>query len=105
MRAVGEQTARELCYTGRTVAAEEGLELGVYLDVVEPDELTDRAESLATTIADAPRASVTLTKRNLNLSRDNPTEDTLAHNFYSFSVAYSQPEVQEYIDAYIEENL
>lgn len=105
MRAVGEQTARELCYTGRTVDAAEGLEIGVYLDVVDPDELTDQTDALAASIAEAPRSSIALTKRNLNLSRDKSAEDTLAHNFYSFSVAFSDPDVQDYIDAYLDENL
>lgn len=102
MRAVGEQAARELCYTGREVEADEALDLGLYLDVVEPDALNTRTEELAEQIADKPRTSVTLTKRNLNLSRDKPTEDTLAHNLYSFALAFTDDDVQAQIESHVD---
>jgi enoyl-CoA hydratase len=50
-RLLGPQRALELIYTGRFVSAEEALALGYVLEVVAPDELHERARSLALAIA------------------------------------------------------
>lgn len=46
-RLLGHSRALELLYSGRFVDAQEALALGYVLEVVEPDQLLDRARSLA----------------------------------------------------------
>ena len=43
-RALGHQRAAELTFTGRIVEAQEALDLGIVLEVVEPEQLLPRAD-------------------------------------------------------------
>ncbi|HUP14984.1 MAG TPA: enoyl-CoA hydratase-related protein [Acidimicrobiia bacterium] len=68
-RVVGWQRAADLSFTGRTVGAEEAVDLGILLEVVEPERLTTVVFELAAQIAAKPTHSVRLTKRLLRHSR------------------------------------
>jgi enoyl-CoA hydratase/carnithine racemase len=68
-RVVGWQRAADLLFTGRTVGAEEAVNLGILLEVVEPERLTGAVFELADQIAAKPPHSVRLTKRLLRHSR------------------------------------
>jgi enoyl-CoA hydratase len=59
---VGGAVARELCMTGRNVAADEALDLRLVSAVVDPDQVVAHAMAMARTIAAAPRASLMRTK-------------------------------------------
>jgi enoyl-CoA hydratase len=52
---VGAATARDLCFTGRPVGAEEALRLGLVSRVVPPAELPAAANEVAAQIARVPR--------------------------------------------------
>ena len=52
---VGGSVARELTLTGRSVAADEALRLGLANAVVPADQVVERAVEMATTIAAMPR--------------------------------------------------
>ena len=52
---VGGGTARDLCFTGRTVDAAEALALGLVSRVVAPEELPKAAREVATEVCRAPR--------------------------------------------------
>jgi enoyl-CoA hydratase/carnithine racemase len=62
-RVVGPQRAYELAFTGRIVAAEEAVALGIVLSVHAPDALLDAACTLARTIAAQPATAMRYTKR------------------------------------------
>ncbi|NIQ92788.1 MAG: enoyl-CoA hydratase [Desulfuromonadales bacterium] len=64
-RLVGYQRAAELALTGRRVGAAEALQIGLLLEVVEPENLLGRARELATRIAAQPPQALRLTKRLL----------------------------------------
>ncbi len=68
-RVVGWQRAAELAFTGRTVDAAEAREMGIVLEVVEPDHLLPRTRRVAQLIASKPAHSVRLTKRLLRHAR------------------------------------
>lgn len=53
-RLVGYQRAAELTLTGRLLKADEALQMGLFLEVVEPEALLDRALELARQIAAKP---------------------------------------------------
>jgi enoyl-CoA hydratase/carnithine racemase len=57
--------ARDLCFTGRMLAAEEALVLGVVSEVVEPGSLIPRAREIASGIGAAPRAALETKRRVL----------------------------------------
>jgi enoyl-CoA hydratase len=59
---IGGARARELCYTGRKVAADEALAIGLANRVVPPDAVVSTALEIAATIAVAPRQNLMRTK-------------------------------------------
>jgi enoyl-CoA hydratase/carnithine racemase len=68
-RVVGWQRAAELLFTGRWVDADEAQRLGMVLEIVPPDELSERVDDLATMIAAKPDHALRLTKRLLRHAR------------------------------------
>jgi enoyl-CoA hydratase/carnithine racemase len=75
---VGGAVARDLCFTGRTVEADEALRLGLVSAVVEPDELAAATASVVASITGAPRAALMSTKRKaLARAGIDPTAPTL----------------------------
>ena len=76
-RLVGWQRAAELTFSGRTVEAEEALKLGIFLEVVEPDDLLARARELAASFAARPPQAIRLTKRLLRYGQRMEFRDYL----------------------------
>jgi enoyl-CoA hydratase/carnithine racemase len=76
-RLVGAQRAAELTFTGRIVKAEEALQLGIVLEVTEPERLLARASEIAAQIAAKPPLAVRYAKRALNLARRQDLADHL----------------------------
>lgn len=72
-RIVGLGAASELLYTGRHVAADEALRLGLVNHLVAPEELADRTLLLAEQIATAAPLGVRMTKRALHANVDAPS--------------------------------
>jgi enoyl-CoA hydratase len=76
---VGGAVARDLCFTGRQVEADEALRLGVVTRVVADDDLHATAVALAIEIARAPRHVLLRTKAKalarLDLAPGTPTLD------------------------------
>jgi enoyl-CoA hydratase/carnithine racemase len=62
-RLIGYQRAAELTFTGRLITAEEARQLGIVLEVLAPDALMPRAQSLAATLAAKPPQALRLSKR------------------------------------------
>jgi methylglutaconyl-CoA hydratase len=67
LRQVGEKQARDLLLTGRIIAADEALRLGMVNEVVAPENLILRARDLAATLAANSPASLLSTKRLLRM--------------------------------------
>ena len=76
-RLIGYQRAAEMTLSGRLVDAREALEMGIFLEVVEPDELLHRAQSLAAVMAAQPPQALRLTKRLLKLAQRMELPDFL----------------------------
>lgn len=69
-RTVGWSRAAELMLTGRDLPADEAAAIGLVSNVVEPDDLLERALDLAGDISRWSRVGVELTKRTLHASLD-----------------------------------
>jgi len=76
-RLLGYQRAAELTFTGRIVKAEEARQLGILLEVTEPDALLPRARALAQKIAAKPPLAVRYAKRLLKLAQQQPLPEHL----------------------------
>lgn len=76
-RLIGYQRGAELSFTGRVVEAAEALTLGIFLEVVEPEELMPRVMELARLIASKPPVTLRLTKRMMKLAQRSDLPDFL----------------------------
>jgi enoyl-CoA hydratase/carnithine racemase len=101
-RAVGWQRASELAFTGRIIDAEEALEIGLVLEVVEPDELESRVSELATRIASQPPHSIRLAKRLLRHARDTDLDAFLDMSAAFQAIAQHTEDHREAVEAFFE---
>lgn len=76
-RLIGYQQAFELTLSGRIVDAEEAKQLGIALDVVEPEQLMPRAHELARRFAAQPPKALRLTKRLMKMAQRMELKDFL----------------------------
>jgi enoyl-CoA hydratase len=74
-RIVGTSVAADWMLSGRTVPAEEADNRGLVSQLVEPEELLDRALGLAARIADLSALAVQMTKRALQINTDAANVD------------------------------
>jgi methylglutaconyl-CoA hydratase len=65
VRQIGEKRARDFLLTGKTIAADEALRLGLVSQIVPPEELTKVASELASTLLAASPTSLCTTKKLL----------------------------------------
>jgi enoyl-CoA hydratase/carnithine racemase len=76
-RLIGYQKAAELTFSGRIIEAQEAMDMGLLLAVVEPDKLMPRVMKLAQDIAAKPTAALRKTKRLMKLAQRTELADFL----------------------------
>jgi 2-(1,2-epoxy-1,2-dihydrophenyl)acetyl-CoA isomerase len=64
-RIVGVQRAKEIMLSARDIEAQEALELGIAMELHEPDQLMARANALAASFVNASPMAVSMIKRSL----------------------------------------
>lgn len=101
-RVVGWQRATELALTARSVEAEEALRIGILLEVVSSDQLSDRVMGLAKEIASKPGPAVLMAKRLLRQARSMDLDGFLELSAALQAVAHSTPEHEAAVAAYVE---
>jgi len=101
-RLVGYQRAAEMTLTGRLLKADEALQLGLFLEVVEPEELLKSAGELAARIADKPPQAVRLTKRLMKLAQRIELPDFLDLCASFQAMAHHTSDHKEAVSAFLE---
>ncbi len=101
-RLVGYQRAAELTFTGRTFDAREAMELGLLLDMVEPEELMPRARALARDIAAKPPQALRYTKRLLHKAQRMELRDFLDNCALYQGVSHHTEDHREAVAAFLE---
>lgn len=101
-RLIGYQRAAELTFTGRIVKADEALQLGIFLEVVEPEELMPRAMELAGQIAAKPPLTLRLTKRMMKLAQRSELPDFLDLCACFQTMAHHTEDHLEAVNAFLE---
>lgn len=101
-RIVGWQRAAELAFTARSIDAEEALDFGVLLEVVEPDALAKRVDDLARTIGSKPAHSLRLTKRLFRHARTMDLPGFLDLTAALQAIAHSTDAHQAAVESYLE---
>ncbi len=65
-RIIGQGRASELLYTGRSMSAEEGLAWGYYNQIVSANQLLQKAQDMALSLANGPAFAHSMTKKCLH---------------------------------------
>ena len=100
-RLIGLGRASELLLTGRFVAAEEAARIGLVTDVVEPEDLIDRALETAAMICANSPVGMRLTKHVLRTNVDAPSlEAALALENTNQVLATRTEDMVEALDAF-----
>jgi enoyl-CoA hydratase/carnithine racemase len=101
-RLIGWTRACELAFTGRTLTAQQGLELGLVSRVVPAADVVTESRSLASEIcANAPMA-VQATKRMMRLSLDETFEANVHHVYLQLLPLFRSQDFTEGVKAFIE---
>lgn len=101
-RLVGFQRAAELTFSGRLVKADEALQLGLFLEVVEPEDLMPRARELAGQMAAKPPQALRLAKRLMKLAQRTELPDFLDVCASFQAMAHHTADHQEAVSAFLE---
>ena len=101
-RRVGIGRARELCYTGDTVSADEAWRIGLVNAVVPAAELMTKVREVATKIASKGRLAVAQCKRVLYTGADVPLDVANALETQSFAMLFGTQDRAEGMKAFLE---
>lgn len=101
-RLVGYQRAAEMLFTGRVIKAAEALQLGLFLEVVEPEDLLPRALEMARQIAAKPPQALRLMKRLLKLAQRSELPDFLDATACFQAMAHHADDHLEAVTAFLE---
>ena len=101
-RVVGPQRAAEMTFSGRLVKGDEAKEIGLVMEVVEPDELMPHTMKMAKRMASKPPITTRYTKRLLKLSREATLKDFLAQCSFFQGVCHQTEDHKEAVTAFVE---
>jgi enoyl-CoA hydratase len=101
-RRVGIGRARELCYTGDAIGAEEALRIGLVNAVVPHAELMGKVRETATKIASKGRLAVAQCKRVLYTGADVPLAVANALETQAFAMLFGTNDRREGMRAFLE---
>jgi enoyl-CoA hydratase len=99
---VGKGLASELIFTGRRVAADEALRIGLVNAVYPLDELLDKVLELAEQIAVNAPVAVSLSKRAIRMSDDVDLHSGLDFEVHAFALTFATDDRTEGMSAFIE---
>ena len=101
-RVAGYQRAVELTMTGRLIKADEALEYGILMEVVEREELLPRAREIAAEIAAKPPRGVRMTKRLLKAAQRIELKDLLDMSASMQAISHQMEDHREAVDAFLD---
>ena len=101
-RLVGWAKAAELYYRGRTVGAEEALEIGIVNEVVPRDQLMDTARQWAQEVAENAPMAVQTTKRMMRMGMEESYDTAVDHLMVHLSGLFQSEDFEEGLKAFME---
>ncbi|MDA0978658.1 MAG: enoyl-CoA hydratase-related protein, partial [Proteobacteria bacterium] len=101
-RLVGMARACELIWSGRMIAAEEALELGIVSELTEPEALMTTAMNMARSFAAGPPVVIRMSKRAMYRNIDSDLKEALEFETYAQNVCSGTDDAKEGIAAFVE---
>ncbi len=101
-RLVGFSVGKELVYSGRHVAADEALELGLADKVFPTDDLMTAALADAAEYAKGPTVALAVAKRAINEGWGKPIDEALAIEADAFGDCFNTDDAKEGVAAFLE---
>jgi enoyl-CoA hydratase len=101
-RRVGIARARELCYTGDTIAADEALRIGLVNAVVPRAELGAKVKEVAGKIAEKGRVAIAQCKRVLFSGEGVPLDTANVLETQAFAMLFGTKDRREGMSAFLE---
>lgn len=101
-RLVGVGKAKELCFTGDIIDAQEALRLGLVNKVVPLDKLEETTMELARKIANKSPLMLQYIKRSINMSQEAGLSSGLAFEIQSLSTCFGTKDKEEGVAAFLE---
>lgn len=102
-RMVGYAKAAEICFTGRTLTADEGLDLGLVNHVVAPEQLQERLRyGLAGEIAANAPLAVRAIKRMMRAAETETFEQNIHHVFLQLLPLFKTQDFKEGVASFME---
>jgi len=101
-RLIGMQRATALMFLGNKVTADEALEMGMIYEVVEDENLQEKALQLATILSERPTKGIGMTKKLLNESFTNNLSEQLTAERNLQALAAQTFDHKEGINAFFE---
>lgn len=102
-RLIGEERAKELIFTGRTLEGEEIVEWGLARSCEPPDDLAAAALSFAADLADGPTVAIAESKRLVNESHDVDLETAFDHATRAQRICAQTRDHEEAVEAFRED--
>lgn len=101
-RLVGPALASELIFTGRTVKADEALAKGMVSQVCAPEELLDKAQELADTIAGRAPIAIRQAKKAIRGGLDLTLDKGLDYESECFGECFDSEDQKNAMKAFVE---
>ena len=101
-RLVGVGMAKELCYTGDTIDANEALRIGLVNHVVPGDELMTYVKDMAKRIASKGQLAVRMCKKAINEGMQMDIDRSMTLEADIFGILFSTEEQKEGMTAFVE---
>jgi enoyl-CoA hydratase len=99
---VGQGMAKELIYTGKVIAADEALRIGLVGSVVEPEELEGAVDALLAAILKNAPIAVRYAKACINGNYDLPADESIALENHYFAKCFTTEDQKEGMAAFLE---
>jgi enoyl-CoA hydratase/carnithine racemase len=101
-RLVGPSKAKDLCFTGRFVGAEEALRIGLVDEVVPADEVYDAAVRWASQFANGPAFALRAAKESIDLGLSVDLDTGLAIEAQKFAALFATEDRTIGMESFIE---
>lgn len=101
-RLVGSHRAKELMILGDRITAEKAHQIGLINEVVDDEDLLDRAYSIANQISAGPSLTIGMIKQLANQSENLSLEDLLELEAFGQGVCFQTEDFVEGVSAFIE---